>query len=175
MRRVRPWLVAFGAGLVFSIALGLGGMTLPERIFGFLDFTGAWDPTLGAFMFGALAVFFLANRVRQRRAAPLLAASFPAPPRGGVDRRLLVGSAIFGMGWGLAGFCPAPALTSVVTGAPQVLVFSAAMLGGMVLYSLVEGLLPARSAHRPSARLEGRDGGERPDQPSRPASPQTAS
>jgi uncharacterized membrane protein YedE/YeeE len=167
--------VAFGAGVVFSIALGLGGMTLPERIIGFLDFTGDWDPTLAAFMLGAVGVFFLANRVRQRRAAPLLGTSFPAPPSGGVDRRLMAGSALFGLGWGLAGFCPAPALTSVVTGAPHVLVFSAAMLGGMVLHSLLEGLLPARSTRRPSARLEGRDRAERPDQSSRPTSPQTAS
>jgi uncharacterized protein len=143
---MRQLALAFGSGLVFALALGLGGMTLPERVLGFLDFTGAWDPTLLFFMGGAVGVFALAYRLRLRRQSPLLAPSFVPEPEGRLDARLVGGSALFGLGWGLAGYCPAPALASVGTGAAQVVVFAAAMVGGMTLYSALASALERRTA-----------------------------
>lgn len=136
--------LAFASGLLFALALGIGGMTLPDRILGFLDFTGAWDPTLLLFMGGAVGVFMVTYRLRLRRQAPVFEPAFVERPEGRIDARLLGGSALFGLGWGLAGYCPAPALASIGTGTVSVAVFVAAMLGGMTLYSALATLLERR-------------------------------
>jgi uncharacterized membrane protein YedE/YeeE len=127
-------LAAFVAGLVFAIGIAISGMSHPRKVLGFLDVTGDWDPSLAFVMAGALAVGTLAFRVILRRPAPILGDRFALPERAAIDRPLLVGAAVFGIGWGIGGFCPGPALVTVVTGASPVLVFVAAMLGGMALF-----------------------------------------
>jgi len=136
---VRVEAVSFLSSLVFAVGLALSGMTQPAKVLGFLDVSGAWDPSLAFVMAGAIGVHALAYRLIRRRPAPLYAAEFALPASQRIDARLLLGAGLFGVGWGLGGFCPGPALTSLVTGAPKVLVFVGAMLAGMI----VQGLLPA--------------------------------
>ncbi len=132
---------AFGSGLVFALGLGISGMTRPVKVIGFLDFFGAWDASLAFVMIGAIAVYFVAYRWgTTKMRAPLLAPAFALPKRGDLDPRLIGGAAIFGAGWGLGGFCPGPALTSLASGAPAVLIFVAAMVVGMYLHGWVSGL-----------------------------------
>ena len=132
---------AFGSGLVFAIGLGISGMTRPVKVIGFLDFFGAWDASLAFVMIGAIAVYFVAHRwAKTKMRAPLLAPAFALPQRADLDPWLIVGAAIFGAGWGLGGFCPGPAITSVVSGAPGVLIFVGAMAAGMYLHSWIAGL-----------------------------------
>ncbi|MCA9525982.1 MAG: YeeE/YedE family protein [Myxococcales bacterium] len=128
----------FAAGLMFAAGLALSGMTQPAKVIGFLDFFGAWDPALIFVMVGAIAVNFVALRFILRQPKPVFAASFGIPTRRDLDPRLIGGSAIFGVGWGLAGFCPGPALTSLPTLATPILVFVGFMLAGMALFDLVE-------------------------------------
>ena len=131
-------LVAFLVGLVFALGLGLSGMTQPAKVTGFLDVAGAWDPSLAFVMAGAVGVHFAAFRRILRRPAPLLAQRFAVPQRGAVDARLLVGAALFGAGWGLAGICPGPAFVAAASGATPFVVFLAAMLAGMALFRVYQ-------------------------------------
>jgi len=121
-------------GAMFGTGLILSGMTLPSRVLGFLDVLGRWDPTLALVMGGAIAVHATSGRFIRRRAKPLLDTRFSLPASTLIDARLLVGSAVFGVGWGLAGFCPGPALVSAASGASAALVFCAAMLAGMLAH-----------------------------------------
>jgi uncharacterized membrane protein YedE/YeeE len=121
---------AFGCGVLFAVGLALAGMTNPPKVIAFLDVAGHWDPTLAFVMGSALAVYALAWRLRRRSAAPLLGAVYPDPPRGGIDARLLGGAAIFGVGWGIGGYCPGPAIASLTVSAAAP-VFVVAMLVGM--------------------------------------------
>lgn len=130
-------LAAFAAGVLFALGLGIGGMTQPAKVIGFLDVAGAWDPSLAFVMAGALAVFAPAYRLIARRPAPLLAARFAYSLRCDIDPALLAGAALFGVGWGLCGFCPAPAVTAVASGQLAPLLFTAAMLAGMAAYRLL--------------------------------------
>ena len=127
---VATLVTAFAAGVVFAIGLGVAGMTQPAKVIGFLDFTGAWDPSLAYVMAAALAVTFVAYRAILRLRGPLLGSEFHLPTRKEVSFRLVAGAAIFGVGWGLAGLCPGPALVALVTAAPSVLLFVAAMTAG---------------------------------------------
>ena len=137
--RALPWLVAFACGALFSFGLALSGMTDPARVLGFLDVTGAWDPALLFVMAGGVAVFAAAWRVSRRMGAPLLAgAGFRELPRE-VDRKLVVGALLFGAGWGLAGYCPGPALVSLGAGVEGAAVFAAAMVAGMYLEQVAAG------------------------------------
>jgi uncharacterized protein len=149
---VKANLAALLAGLVFALGLGLGGMTDPSRVLAFLDVTGSWDASLAFVMGGALGTHALLRRLILRtRARPLLAPAFPADSRARVDARLLGGAALFGVGWGLVGYCPGPAFTALATGAPAPLLFVGAMLAGMLLFRLWERRpAPARAA--PDAR-----------------------
>lgn len=135
-------LVALVAGLLFGAGLALGGMTNPAKVLNFLDFAGAWDPSLACVMGGALAVSAVASAWARRRGASWLGGPLTLPPSTGVDGRLLGGALLFGLGWGLVGLCPGPALAALVTGAREVLLFVAAMLAGILLYTR----LPTRSA-----------------------------
>ncbi|PTL82767.1 YeeE/YedE family protein [Vitiosangium sp. GDMCC 1.1324] len=126
------------AGLLFALGLGLGGMTQPSRVLGFLDVTGAWDPSLAFVMAGALGVHAVLQRLIRRRKAPVLAAHFPAISRTRVDGRLVTGAALFGVGWGLAGYCPGPAFTALATGGREAVLFTLSMLGGMLLFTAWE-------------------------------------
>ena len=128
---------AYVAGLVFGIGLVLAGMTDPAKVIGFLDFLGDWDGSLMFVMGGAIAVHFLLFRVITRRASPLFDARFHLPTRRDLDTRLVAGAALFGVGWGLAGFCPGPGIVSLGSGTSAALVFVATMTVGMWVQRLV--------------------------------------
>jgi uncharacterized membrane protein YedE/YeeE len=135
-------LAAFTSGLVFGIGLLLSGMVDPGKVKGFLDLAGAWDPSLAFVMGGAILVGFFAFRLAGRRAQSFLGGAMQLPTRRDIDTRLVAGSAVFGVGWGLAGYCPGPALVSLGAGQDKAVVFVAAMLGGMLLYTLAERYMP---------------------------------
>jgi uncharacterized membrane protein YedE/YeeE len=137
-------LSAFAAGLVFGIGLILSGMTDPGKVTGFLDVSGAWDPSLAFVMGGAILVGLVAFRVAGRRAKTFLGGAMHLPHRRDIDKRLVSGSLLFGIGWGLAGFCPGPALVSLAAGVDGAAIFVAAMLAGMALYQLSERLVDNR-------------------------------
>lgn len=146
---------AFLGGLAFGIGLAIAGMTQPAKIVGFFDFFGSWDPSLAFVMLGALVVYTPVYRWAVRTwQHPIWAPTFTLPTRNDIDGRLVLGSAIFGVGWGLGGYCPGPAFTSVGAGSMQALTFGGAMLVGVAAYQL---FMKAR---------EGRTGG--------PADPQAA-
>lgn len=126
---------SFLSGVVFAVGLGISGMTRPIKVIGFLDFFGNWDPSLGCVMIGAIGVYLVANLWRRKMAVPLFTAKFSIPARSDLDGRLILGAAIFGAGWGMAGFCPGPAIVSLASGASSVAIFVAAMVLGMYLYS----------------------------------------
>jgi uncharacterized membrane protein YedE/YeeE len=119
------------AGLVFGLGLVISGMADPAKVLNFLDVAGTWDPSLAFVMGGAIAVALPGYWLTFHRSKPLLADRFSLPPKSPIDRRLVGGAAIFGIGWGLAGFCPGPAIVSLPLGAPGTLVFVPAMLIGI--------------------------------------------
>jgi len=144
--------VGFACGALFALGLGVGGMTQPSRVLAFLDLGGAWDPRLGLVMLGAIAVYAPVYRAAIRRGRPLLAERFDLPTRRDLDARLVAGAALFGVGWGLAGLCPGPALTSLASGEPGAVVFVGAMLAGLAGARLAANrtggaTVAARSAH----------------------------
>ncbi len=126
------------AGLVFGLGLILSGMTDPAKVLGFLDVAGAWDPSLALVMGGAIAVAAPLFAWLRRRSQSLLDAPLQWPTRTVVDRRLVLGSLAFGAGWGLAGFCPGPALVSAASGHREAWLFVAAMVAGMAVFSWIE-------------------------------------
>src|SRR4051812_27538780 len=129
---------AFVAGLIFGIGLIVSGMFNPAKVLGFLDIAGKWDPSLALVMAGAIAVGALAFFFAGRRAQSLLHTPMHLPVSRRIDRRLAIGSVIFGIGWGLAGFCPGPALVALGTAQLKPIVFVVAMLCGMFLFELLE-------------------------------------
>ncbi|MFC6792677.1 DUF6691 family protein [Methylobacterium komagatae] len=133
----RRLLVALASGLLFGLGLALSGMMDPEKVLGFLDVAGTWDPSLAFVLGGAVSVSALGYALRARMERPALADRFDVPTNQSLDPRLLGGAALFGIGWGLAGFCPGPAVAGLTLGLPQIALFVAAMLGGMLLYRLV--------------------------------------
>jgi uncharacterized protein len=130
-------LVNLFAGTLFSLGLAISGMVDPAKVIGFLDVAGDWDPTLVFVMGGALLVTIPAFRLILKRPRPVLADKFELPTNKDVDARLLWGSALFGIGWGLAGFCPGPAVTALASGLMPVFVFVAAMVVGMAVYKWI--------------------------------------
>lgn len=133
---------ALASGLLFGFGLALSGMMDPEKVLGFLDFAGAWDPSLVFVLGGAVGVSGLGYLIKARLARPVLAAHFEVPTASSPDARLIGGAALFGIGWGLAGFCPGPALAGLVLGLPPVALFVAAMLAGMLLHRATAGRQP---------------------------------
>ncbi len=131
-------LSALLVGLIFGVGLILGGMTNPAKVIGFLDLFGNWDPSLAFVMGGAISVGLLAFQVAGGRPTSLLGEPMRLPTRKDIDKRLIVGSLVFGAGWGLAGFCPGPALVALGTGSLKATIFVAAMLTGMAVFELVE-------------------------------------
>lgn len=123
----------FLMGVIFALGLGFGGMTRPATVIAFLDVAGHWDPSLAFVMAGAVGTYALWYRATRRSRRPLFAPAFVLPPRRDVDLQLVVGAAIFGLGWGIAGYCPGPAIVALASGASAPLVFVGAMLGGMAL------------------------------------------
>ena len=127
------WAAAFAAGLLFGLGLCVSGMVNPAKVLGFLDVAGAWDPSLALVMGGALLVALPGFQLLLRRARPLAAERFQLPAAVRIDKRLLTGAALFGLGWGLAGLCPGPALAAVVAAGWQPGLFVAAMIAGLLL------------------------------------------
>ncbi len=135
------------AGLVFGFGLILSGMADPAKVLGFLDLAGAWDPSLALVMGGAIAVGLPAFALARRRKLSLIGAPMRLPTVRQIDRRLVGGSVLFGIGWGIAGFCPGPALVALGMGKTQALVFVTAMLAGMLVFELLERRRRAALAH----------------------------
>jgi uncharacterized protein len=136
MNRISEFLV----GLIFGIGLILSGMTDPGKVIGFLDLFGAWDPSLAFVMGGAILVGVFAFTVAKKRTTTLLGGALHLPNARHVDKRLIIGSLAFGAGWGLAGFCPGPALVSLGSGEIKAAVFVVAMLAGMLAFEVAERL-----------------------------------
>jgi uncharacterized protein len=130
-------IVALFSGALFGLGLAVSGMMNPAKVIGFLDLAGEWDPTLAFVMGGALLVTIPAFRLILGRQRPILAGDFALPAESTLDARLLGGAALFGVGWGLSGFCPGPAVAALVTGLAPVVAFVAAMMAGMALYAWV--------------------------------------
>ncbi|QIJ73275.1 YeeE/YedE family protein [Methylobacterium sp. NI91] len=128
---------AFAAGLLFGLGLIVSGMADPAKVLAFLDVTGRWDPSLAFVMAGAVAVSAVGYRVARRRGRPVLASRLDLPTRRSIDLRLIAGAAVFGLGWGLVGLCPGPALTLLTVLPAQAATFVAAMAVGMLVFRLV--------------------------------------
>ncbi len=124
-------------GVLFGLGLMISGMTNPAKILAFLDIAGAWDPSLIFVMGGAVLVGLIAFYLAKNRTQSFLGGAMHIPTRRDIDRPLIIGSALFGVGWGLAGFCPGPALVSLGSGELKALVFVVAMLGGMLLFDFL--------------------------------------
>lgn len=133
-------IASLATGLIFGLGLILSGMTDPSKVIGFLDLTGLWDPSLAFVMGGAVLVGRLAFRFAQSREKSLLGDVMRLPTARQIDRRLVLGSLTFGAGWGLAGYCPGPALVAAAQGGAQPLIFVAAMLAGMAVYEVLDRL-----------------------------------
>lgn len=140
-------LTSLFAGLLFGVGLMVSGMANPAKVQSFLDLAGRWDPSLALVMAGAIAVGALAFLVARRRGRSLLGLPMQLPASTAVTPRLLLGSAAFGIGWGLAGFCPGPALVALGAGYPKAWGFVAAMLAGMAVFELVERLVPPATSN----------------------------
>lgn len=135
-------LTGFFVGLVFAFGLGISGMTLPSKVIGFLDITGDWDFSLAFVMGGAVLTYgLLFPLVTRKKRRPIFASTFSIPTRRDLTPRLLLGAALFGIGWGLGGFCPGPALVSLTAGLMPVAVFVGAMLLGMFLFGRIDAFL----------------------------------
>lgn len=128
------------SGVLFGAGLAISGMTNPAKVHGFLDVFGAWDPSLAFVMGGALAVTVPGFFILKKRYKPVLAAAFQWPSRQDLDPDLIRGATFFGIGWGLAGFCPGPAIAGLAYGVPEVAIFTLAMLGGMFLFQTKQRL-----------------------------------
>jgi hypothetical protein len=124
------------AGVLFALGLVISGMADPNRVVAFLDVTGSWDPTLMFVMAGAIAVHAPLSRIVRGHRAPLFEPVFHLPTKAAIDPSLILGAAVFGVGWGLSGYCPGPAIVSVGTGAAPVLVFVGAMIAGIAITRL---------------------------------------
>ena len=132
-------LVAFVAGVVFAVGLGISGMTNPAKVIGFLDVTGAWDPSLALVMAGAIGVHLVFAQWSRKAKRPVWADAFVLPERADVDVRLIAGAALFGLGWGTAGYCPGPALVSLIGLTSGALAFCASMVAGIAVFHAFAG------------------------------------
>ena len=146
-----PAITSLLAGLVFGLGLILSGMADPAKVLGFLDLAGAWDPSLALVMAGAIAVGLVAFTLAKRRERSLLGLEMQLPQGSRIDRRLVGGGLLFGIGWGIAGFCPGPALVALGMGEMKAAVFVLAMLAGMGLFELLESR-PKTAAQAPTHR-----------------------
>lgn len=129
-------IITFFTGLLFGLGLILSGMTDPAKVIGFLDIAGAWNPSLAFVMVGAILVAIAAFRLAGSRPKALLGGAMHLPTTRQIDKRLVIGGLTFGIGWGLAGYCPGPALASLATGGGDPLIFVIAMLTGMAIYEI---------------------------------------
>lgn len=131
-------LSALLVGFIFSLGLALSGMTNPDKVKGFLNIFGSWDPSLIFVMIGAIGVHFLTYKMIRKRKSPLFSAHWHVPQKSEITKSLVIGSVLFGIGWGLAGFCPGPAMTSLTTLSSTALVFVVFMLLGMLIFKVFD-------------------------------------
>lgn len=131
-------LIAILSGVLFSFGLGISGMTKPSKVFGFLDLFGNWDPTLIFVMIGAIAVHLVSYQLIKKMPSPLLATKFQIPSKKEITPALITGAVLFGAGWGLAGYCPGPALVSLATLEFRTLLFVISMIVGMFLFQVLD-------------------------------------
>jgi uncharacterized membrane protein YedE/YeeE len=141
MRLLSAWAI----GLIFGLGISLSGMANPAKVLNFFDIAGNWDPSLAFVMGGALATTFLGYRLIFRRAVPVLGGGFHLPTAKALDTHLIGGSALFGIGWGISGFCPGGALPALGTGAADVFVFVAALVAGLFLANALKSMQSRRS------------------------------
>lgn len=141
-------MMALIAGLIFGIGLLVSGMADPSKVLNFLDLAGNWDPSLAFVMGGAIAVGLIAFPVAAGRKKSLLGEAMRLPTATQIDRRLVFGGLTFGVGWGLAGYCPGPALVSLIGGGVKPLIFTGALLAGMAIFELLQRLPDAQSKQR---------------------------
>jgi uncharacterized protein len=147
------WIIApLLCGLIFGTGLLVSGMVQPTKVLGFLDIFGAWDPSLAVVMAAALAVAAPGFRLARQQARPVLAAQYFWPGKSEVDPPLVLGAGLFGIGWGLVGLCPGPALESLATLSPGVIAFVVAMAGGMILHDKWQASRPAVRHDEPVVR-----------------------
>ena len=149
---IRPSAVALLAGALFGAGLAISGMADPKRVRGFLDLFGAWDPTLAFVMGGALLPMAIAWRIQKRMKSPIAANQFSLPTSNDLDARLIGGAALFGIGWGIAGLCPGPAIADLAIAPMPAIIFVAAMLGGMIIHRLL--LNPKATEALPMSRFD---------------------
>ncbi len=138
MQKHMDTIASFIVGLIFGIGLVIGGMTDPSKVIGFLDIAGQWDPSLAFVMGGALIVGVIAFRFARNRTSNFLGGAIRIPTKNDIDKRMVIGSLLFGAGWGMAGFCPGPAITALGTGNSKALLFVLAMIAGMALFEGIE-------------------------------------
>jgi uncharacterized membrane protein YedE/YeeE len=141
---MKTGIAAFIVGFIFAIGLGISGMTQPVKVVGFLDLFGAWDPSLIFVMVGAIAVHSITYRLIRRRSSPLLVSEWHVPTKKELTPSLIIGSVLFGVGWGLGGFCPGPAVTSLASLEARPLIFVISMLAGMFLFRVLDQKLKFR-------------------------------
>ncbi|WP_340150231.1 DUF6691 family protein [uncultured Sneathiella sp.] len=132
-------LVSLISGLLFGFGLALSGMVSPGKVIGFLDLTGNWDPSLAFVMGGGVLVTLISFRFILKRSTPLFGGEFKLPTKKDLDKRLVVGAILFGLGWGLGGLCPGPALSSLAYGNMKIVVFVLSMIGGIIIAKLATG------------------------------------
>ena len=149
-------LASFLCGLIFGFGLLLSGMTQPAKVLGFLDVLGRWDPTLAFVMAGALAVSSAGYALARRSSRPVLASQYLWPTRPDINRPLVLGATLFGIGWGLIGLCPGPALVNLASLSPRVVIFVIAMIAGMAAHYWWQSRVP--SATGETAPLANSDG-----------------
>lgn len=142
--RLSTHLVSFVAGLLFAGGLGVAGMGLPSKVLGFLDFTGKWDASLGLVLGAATGVTFIAFRFILKRPNPILVSKFYVPTNTTIDMRLIFGAILFGIGWGISGFCPGPGLLTLMSGIPKVAYFFLALIGGNLAFYFVQKALESK-------------------------------
>jgi len=140
-------LFALASGLLFGLGLTVSQMVNPAKVVGFLDLAGNWDPSLAFVMATAIPVTMAGYALARRVRSPFAASSFSLPGRGEIDAPLIVGAVLFGVGWGLVGYCPGPAFASLLLGNPATLLFVASMLAGMAVHSTARFLVSRRAKH----------------------------
>lgn len=138
-------LISYLIGLVFGVGISISGMANPAKVLNFFDVAGTWDPSLAFVMGGALIVTFIGYRFVLKRPAPLLSDTFQLPTRSDFDLPLIGGSAVFGLGWGIAGFCPGGALPALGTGRVEVFIFCAALIAGIFAAKTLQAALANRA------------------------------
>lgn len=131
-------IAALVVGYIFAIGLGVSGMTQPQKVVGFLDLFGEWDPSLVFVMLGAIVVHFAVYKLIRRRKSPLLSTDWHVPTKKEITPALVIGALLFGIGWGLGGFCPGPAVTSLASFETKPFIFVVSMLAGMLLFRQID-------------------------------------